>query len=263
MSKRAIPTRAWFIPLAPLALAAAIYFGEFQSSTFLLINRFTHLLPNTLWAWLTFLGNGWGIFALAFPLLLLAPRIFSAGILGGVISAIASTILKNIFDLPRPASLLEDGSFYRIGDLLLHKAFPSGHTLTAFAIVSALYFSCDKSKRSHLLILFIIASLVGLSRNAVGAHWLTDVLAGAGVGMWCGMLGAHLATYIPESQLKPWAIWTRLIAVGGLVSIYAHFTQVMDLELNLPLQYASIVIVGITLVFFIKAQTGKSQEKLE
>ena len=259
MSKKAISTLAWFIPLAPLSLAAAIYFGELQSTSFLFINRLTQLLPDTLWAWLTFLGNGWGIFALSFPLLLLAPRIFSAGILGGVISALASTTLKNVFDLPRPGGLLKENSFHYVGELLQYKAFPSGHTLTAFAIASALYFSYAKNKRTHLLILFLIASLVGLSRNAVGAHWLTDVLAGSGVGMWCGMLGAQLAPHIPESQLKPQSIWSRFIAIGGLASIYAHYTQVMDLELNLPLQYASIAIVAITLIFFIRAQVNNSQ----
>lgn len=263
MSKKAIPALAWFAPLIPIVLAAAIYFGDIQSNSFLLINRFTQILPDTVWAWLTFLGNGWGIFALSFPLLLLAPRLFSAGILGGVISAIASTLLKNIFDLPRPGGLLEEGSFHRIGELLQYKAFPSGHTLTAFAIASALYFACAKNKRSHLLILFLVASLVGLSRNAVGAHWLTDVLAGAGVGIWCGMFGANLASYIPEAQLKPQSIWSRFIAIGGLVSIYAHYTQVMDLELNLPLQYASIAIVTITLIFFMKAQIGNSRERAE
>ena len=82
MNKKAIPSFAWFIPLIPLALAGAIYFGEFQSSSFLFINRFTQFLPDTLWAWLTFLGNGWGVFALAFPLLLLAPRLLTAGIFG-------------------------------------------------------------------------------------------------------------------------------------------------------------------------------------
>ena len=102
MNKKAIPTFAWFIPLAPIALACAIYFGEFQSSTFLFVNRFTQLLPDTLWAWLTFLGNGWGVFALTFPLLLLAPRMLTAGIFAGGIAALASAVLKGFFDLPRP-----------------------------------------------------------------------------------------------------------------------------------------------------------------
>ena len=140
MSKKAIPNLAWLIPLLPIALATAIYFGEFQSSSFLFVNRFTQILPDTLWAWLTFFGNGWGVFAMAFPLLLLAPRLLTAGILTGVIAALASAFLKSWFDLPRPAGLLEDGSFYRIGEPLLNRAFPSGHTITAFAIASALYF---------------------------------------------------------------------------------------------------------------------------
>ena len=258
MHKKAIPALAWFIPLIPISLAAAIYFGELQSSSFLFINRFTQRLPDFIWAWLTFLGNGWGLFAISFPLLLLAPRLFTAGIFGGAISAIASTVLKNLFDLPRPAGLLEDGSFYRIGEPLLYRAFPSGHTLTAFTIASALYFTTPVEKRRPLGLVFLVAALVGLSRNAVGAHWLTDVLAGAGVGVWCGMIGALLAQWIPDDQLKPKSIWPRLIAIGGIAAIYAHFTQTMDLELNLPLQYASIAVVVMTLIFFIKAQLDKS-----
>lgn len=261
MRKAIIPSIAWLIPLIPLALAAAIYFGELQSVSFLFINQFTQLLPDTLWAWLTFLGNGWGIFAIAFPLILLAPRLLTAGIIAGAISAIASKLLKNAFDLPRPAGILTDGSFYRIGEPLLHKAFPSGHTLTAFAIASALYFSCDKNKRKPLLFLFLLAALVGLSRNAVGAHWLTDVLGGAGFGLWCGMLGALIASYIPNQYFSPKSIWLRVVAIGGIVAMYTHFTQVMDHELNLPLQYASIAILLITLIWFIKAQLSPSSSQ--
>jgi len=254
MRNKSIPTVAWFIPLAPLAIASAIYFGELQSSSFLFINRLTQNFPDMVWAALTFLGNGWGIFALAFPLLLLAPRVLTAGIFAGVIAAITSATLKPLFNLPRPASVLTEGTFYRLGELLLHKSLPSGHTITAFAIASALYFSCDPSKRKPLLGLFILAGLVGLSRSAVGAHWLTDVFAGAGVGMWCGMLGTLMASYFPESQLGPKKIWSHLIALAGAVAIYAHLTQIMDLELNLPLQYASIAVLLITLFFYVKAQ---------
>lgn len=261
MSKNAIPGFAWFIPLVPLALAAIIYFGDLQSSSFLFINQFTRQLPDTLWAWLTFLGNGWGIFALAFPLLLLAPRILTAGIFAGAIAAVTSSVLKGIFNLPRPAGILTEGSFYRIGEVLLHRAFPSGHTLTAFAIASAFYFSASKEKRVPLLLLFVVAAFVGLSRNAVGAHWLTDVLGGAGFGIWCGMTGAWLANLFPESQLGPKKIWSHIIALGGVVATYSHFTQKMDLELNQPLQYASIAIIVITLVLYGKAQFTQARPK--
>jgi membrane-associated phospholipid phosphatase len=263
MRNKAIPTLAWFIPLAPLALASAIYFSELQSSSFLYLNELAQTLPDTLWAWLTFLGNGWGIFAVTFPLLLLAPRMLTAGILAGAIAAIASTALKSYFDLPRPAGVLADGSFYRLGEPLLYKAFPSGHTLTAFAVAAALYFSCDREKRKPMLLLFVIAALVGLSRSAIGAHWLTDVLGGAGFGIWCGMLGALFASFIPERYFSLQGAWLRLVAIGSITAIYAHLTQIMDHKLNLPLQYASIAILLVTLAFFVKAQLNTSLSKSE
>ena len=263
MSKKAIPVLAWFIPLVPLALAFAIYFGELQSSSFLFLNQLARSLPDTLWVWLTFLGNGWGVFAIAFPLLLLAPRALSAAIFSGFIAAITSPLLKSYFDLPRPAGVLTEGSFYRLGEPLLHKAFPSGHTLTIFAIVTALYFSCDQEKRKPVLLLFVAAALVGLSRSAIGAHWFTDVLGGAGFGIWCGMLGTLLASFIPERYFSIKGAWLRLLAIGGVIAIYAHLTQIMDHELNLPLQYASIAILLITLAFFIKAQMNTSLTKSE
>ena len=248
----------WLMPLLPIALACWLYFSNLQTSSFLAINHATQKLPDLLWAGLTFLGNGWGIFAVAFPLLLLAPRLLSAGILAGMISAIASSTLKPLFDLPRPAGVLTDGSFYRIGDALLYKAFPSGHTLTAFAIATALYFSLDKNKRLSLLPVFIIASLVGLSRIAVGAHWLTDVLAGAGVGLWCGLLGASIAQAIPGHQLLPNKLGPRIVALGGLVAIYILLTQNLDLDLNQIFQYLGAAVIAITLAFFIKAQTHQT-----
>jgi membrane-associated phospholipid phosphatase len=249
----------WLTPLIPLALAAAIFQGELQTHTFVFLNNLTQSVPDTIWAWLTFLGNGWGIFAICFPLLVLAPRLLSAGIIAGAMSAIASSTLKSLFDLPRPANVLSAESFYRIGEPLLHRAFPSGHTLTVFAIASALYFSCHNQSRRPLLWLFALASLGGLSRNALGAHWLTDVLGGAGFGIWCGMIGAVLVQYIPEEQLILTKIWPRIIAIGGVVAMYFHLTKTIDLVHNLPLQYASVALVSLTLVFFIKAQFVKSE----
>ena len=258
MSDKNFSPATWLLPLAPIVLACVIYFGDLQASSFLLINNLTQAVPDTIWAFLTYLGNGWGIFAITFPLLLLAPRLLTAGIFAGAISAIASSVLKPFFDLPRPAGILAEVSFHRIGELLLSKAFPSGHTLTAFAIASAIYFASTKSKRGPLLWLFILASLVGLSRIAVGAHWLTDVLAGAGIGFWCGMIGVTISQYVNDSQLPPNKMWPRIIAIGGVVTIYALLTQTMDLEQNRPVQYVSVVLIAVTLVLFIKAQTSKA-----
>jgi hypothetical protein len=58
---------AWGIPVIPIGIGAALYFTESQQSTFLAINAVTRLAPDWIWTWITFLGNGWGIFALSFP----------------------------------------------------------------------------------------------------------------------------------------------------------------------------------------------------
>jgi membrane-associated phospholipid phosphatase len=248
----------WCIPFIPLSLAITIYFGDLQSPTFLFINRYTQTLPDTLWAWLTFLGNGWGIFAICFPLLVLSPRLLIAGLFASSLGGIVSLIIKPLLEMPRPASILALKDFYIVGEPLLHRAMPSGHTLTAFAVASGIYFASDRDKRTSLWWIFIIASFAGLSRNALGAHWLTDVLAGSAIGIWSGMLGAILVGLIPKAQLLPTKAGPRLLALGGLGAIYVMLTQTLDSELNLSLQYACVALISITLALFIKAQKPKA-----
>jgi len=246
------------IPVLPLMLALLIYQAGWQASSFLYLNHLTQALPNRFWAALTFLGNGWGAFAIAFPLLILAPRLLTAGLFAGAISGIATAILKPLFSLPRPANLLADGSFNRVGELLLNNSMPSGHTLTAFAIASALYLSYSPKHKKALLILFILATFVGVSRIAVGAHWITDVLTGMGAGLWCGMLGAKLASRIPDAHLLPNKIWPRTIALSGVLAAYALLTQTMDIDLNQVLQYVGVFIILITLGLFLKSQSNRA-----
>ncbi|MES2586603.1 MAG: phosphatase PAP2 family protein [Pseudomonadota bacterium] len=248
----------WCIPFLPLGLAITIYLGGLQTPTFLFINRYTQFLPDTLWTWLTFIGNGWGIFALCFPLLLLAPRLLSAGLLASIIGGTFSQIIKPYLNFPRPAGVLPLEDFYRIGEPLLQRAMPSGHTLTAFAIASGIYFAGDRNKRTSLWWIFIIAGFAGISRNALGAHWFTDVLAGCAIGLWSGMLGALAVQFIPDAQLAPNKIGPRLLAIGGLVTIYVLLTQTLDSDLNQSLQYACVALISITLALFIQAQKPKA-----
>lgn len=248
---------SWAIPLIPIGAGAALYFSGLQQSTFQTINAFTQVAPDWVWTWLTFLGNGWGVFALSFPLLVLAPRALSAAIFAGGVAAIISAILKNTLSLPRPAGLLQNHEFYRIGEAVFHNAMPSGHTLTAFAVASAYFFSVSKEKRAPLMLLLLLAACVGLSRNAIGAHWLTDVLVGSGLGMWCGLIGAQLASLLSTKQLLPRSIWPRIVALGGLVCLYILLFKTLDHPLNLPLQYAGIALILLTLVLFIQQQSRR------
>ena len=62
--------------------------------------------------------------------------------------------------------------------------FPSGHTALAFAAFAALAAFFPRGRWWFL----ILACLVGLSRMLMGEHFLSDVIAGAGVGYASGAL---------------------------------------------------------------------------
>jgi len=89
--------------------------------------------------------------------------------------------LKRIIARPRPP----------VQDLLVNMpsdfSFPSAHTaqITAFACVCALVFGRDLTLRHTVLIWLgvgTIVLLVGISRNYLRVHYISDVVAGALLG---------------------------------------------------------------------------------
>lgn len=246
--------RAWAIPLIPLTLWVVLLWSGQEVELFLWMNQAAQILPNWVWAWFTFLGNGWGIFALCFPLLLIAPRQLCAALLAGGFAAMISLILKPLINLPRPASVLTENSFTILGNPLLQHALPSGHTLTAFSIASALFFTTAPVRRNLLLVLFVVAILTGISRSAVGAHWPGDVLVGSALGIWCGLLASHFAGLLGQQQLAPTSLIPRIIAVAGILELYILQTKVLDFPHNQLLQHLGSALVVITLLLFVLRQ---------
>jgi lipid A 4'-phosphatase len=96
-------------------------------------------------------------------------------------SGIAVDLLKFIFGRLRPRLLFNSGAydFAWLGMRPDHWSFPSGHTATIVALVTALWCLWPR----HLLFYVLVAIIVSLSRVAVGAHYLSDVLAGAFVAV--------------------------------------------------------------------------------
>jgi len=99
-----------------------------------------------------------------------------------VFSAIATSgiivdALKVIFGRPRP-KLLFGSEVYGFSWLSWrpdHWSFPSGHSATIVALMTALWYLWPQ----HLLFYIVAAAIVALSRVVVGAHYLSDVFAGA------------------------------------------------------------------------------------
>jgi undecaprenyl-diphosphatase len=66
-------------------------------------------------------------------------------------------------------------------------SFPSGHSITAFAVATALGMFYPEL----LAVLLTAAVLIAASRIILGMHFLSDVLAGCAIGTLLGLLSFH------------------------------------------------------------------------
>jgi undecaprenyl-diphosphatase len=72
-------------------------------------------------------------------------------------------------------------------------SFPSGHTMTAFAVWASLASAIPTLSLPYLL----LAILIGLSRIFLGLHYPTDVLVGALLGSAIGFSASLLTGWLP------------------------------------------------------------------
>jgi undecaprenyl-diphosphatase len=95
-------------------------------------------------------------------------------------SGVLSQVLKRLIGRARPRLFDEHGPFHFVfpGFPSTYASFPSGHTITAFACAAAVAWFAPRWRWP----LFGLAALVGVSRVAVGAHYASDVVAGAAIG---------------------------------------------------------------------------------
>lgn len=236
--------------LLPLLVMLGLWLFAPEPQLFRWLNQAAQALPTMFWVSFNILGNGWGIFGLACPLLVFAPRLLIAALCSGAISGVLSHLLKHSLEMPRPAGVIDPSSFFILGKQLTHFAMPSGHTLTAFAILSAFYFALPLQRRSAFIWLFLVATLAGFARIAVGAHWPADVLAGAAVGLFSGAAGAYLTRRIPEWALQPQAWLMRIISGAGLICIYILLTTTIDFPQTRPVQFVAATVAALGVAWF-------------
>jgi undecaprenyl-diphosphatase len=95
------------------------------------------------------------------------------------VSGIATNILKILFGRARPRLLDTDYgmSWFRFGSDWA--SFPSGHSNTAVAVALAIGLLWPAWRRP----LLVVAAIVAASRVVIGAHYLSDTLAGAAVAV--------------------------------------------------------------------------------
>jgi undecaprenyl-diphosphatase len=107
-------------------------------------------------------------------------------ILGAAVLATAALVLAIKFTIRRRRPEGDWGAIYRNAD---PHSFPSGHAARAF-ILAVLTAGIGPAWLAAVLLIW--APLVALARVAMGLHYVSDVIAGAVLGIGLGWLGLAL-----------------------------------------------------------------------
>ena len=126
-------------------------------------------------------------------------KICIAAIIVGVIicDQFSSSILKEIFQRPRPCHVLTDINL--LVNCGAGKSFPSSHAGNSMmgVVMIALFF------RKHKFWLPIISIIIGISRIFVGVHYPLDVLCGWILGALVAFFTYWLVNYCYSKYIKP------------------------------------------------------------
>lgn len=188
------------LTLAILALDKDNYLAS-QKDIFLRSNEALQVLPGAAWQNITSLGDAYVVIPLFSFVCLFSRRAWAAMFASIPLAIIFTDLGKKFFAMPRPAITFETEQFHIVGSAMTNlTSFPSGHTITIFTAMSAIWFVILKSNSKTALskyvttgVLCLIAIATAISRIAVGAHWPADIIAGAALGIISGMSGEYLS----------------------------------------------------------------------
>lgn len=143
---------------------------------------------------LTQLGNGISILIVVVVLFLRVRHLLAYELIVGALSlGLSVEIIKAMIHRTRPFVKLKDIRI--VGSRASGRSFPSGHTSQTFFMATLLVHYYQGSI-FILLLLYVIATLVGITRIYLGMHYPRDVLAGAMLGTAWGMLGVIVNSHL-------------------------------------------------------------------
>lgn len=180
----------FLIPFIVLWLAGLTYVLTHDKEVpHLLLNEVHTPFFNTFFRYITEIGSTVPVFICV---LLLFVRVRGAvfAMTTCLTASTVTSILKEIFAVPRPKVLLEQLGYQLVSVEGVHlhttNSFPSGHTTAAFALCFSI--AVLVKNRFAKVALLLIAVLVGCSRIYLGQHFLEDVLAGSLIGLTAVLL---------------------------------------------------------------------------
>ena len=211
---------------------------------FKVINAWGVSVDERVWSVLTLMGDT----AILWPMLLIfsisSLRCVYAVLAAVPVGGLLSVLLKRLFDSPRPASVIDSLDIHVVGPILKTHSFPSGHTITIFATMGAIFLGLMVKNRwldiSIKATLVIFGLLVALSRVTVGAHWPVDCLAGAAIGWLSALSGIYLVNRF-QNRLDGFKLNTLLVFLLWTLAI-SNFYRSIDYPAS---------IIAVDLAFFV------------
>ncbi len=140
--------------------------------------------------------SNWGIIVpIACVLLTRDKKTVLRGMIAVVLAFFLTDVLKVVFAVPRPSSAGGGWFLSTPADIW---SFPSKHASTSFALAT----SAVLHDRVLGCIAAVFAVLVSISRIYLGAHYWTDVVAGAVLGIVIAYATGKLAVYFEKEKRK-------------------------------------------------------------
>jgi membrane-associated phospholipid phosphatase len=205
---------AFFIPMAAfLLLGGLLQLQLGKRDLFLFINNYYSDWADRFFALYTHVGDGLFCVLVILLLLFIKYGYALAATVAFLLSAGVSAIMKHLIFAsefrPRKYFEAEPGLIRFIENIDIHSAnsFPSGHTVTSFAIFAILSFMI-KDKRWGALF-FVIALLAGFSRVYLAQHFFEDVYWGAFIGVLASIVVWYTLLYIVHLPEKQW--WNKAL----------------------------------------------------
>lgn len=200
----------FFCCLLFLLIGAIALFNYPQGSVLLYFSENRQPIIDLFFKYATRIGEEHTYFLLAIISLFIRYRYALLIPFVGVIVTITSFLTKGFFQHPRPSVYYEKlgqleaittlEGVYLLGGLT---SFPSGHTMSAFALFSFLALLFPKKKFWGLLF-FLLALSVGISRIYLVQHFLKDVYLGAIIGVAIGIILYNWQATFPIEEAKWW-----------------------------------------------------------
>jgi len=166
-----------------------------QTELFLEINGLHNSVLDFFFYWITYFGDGLTFVILIIALFFISYSNALNGLLIFLSTAIFAQVLKRVFfaDHFRPYPVLSEQHQLYVPEgvtPIVYESFPSGHTVTAFALATFLVLTYPK--KWLWLVLLLLAWITAYSRVYLTHHFPIDVWVGSVIGTLGGLIAYWL-----------------------------------------------------------------------